>query len=74
MALFSSYDIVKKKKNIYIYIYTHTQGLVSYLQSTQKKIRHSSTNLRISNPGDRLREGKVLDTHPTQTKSSLLDF
>ena len=74
MALFSSYDLVKKKKYIYIYIYIHTQGLVSYLQSTQKKIRHSSTNLRISNPGDRLQEGKVLDTHPTQTKSSLLDF
>ena len=69
MALFSSYDLV-----IYKYIYTHTQGLVSYLQSTQKKIRHSSTNLRISNPGDRLQEEKVLDTHPTQTKSSLLDF
>ena len=43
------------------------------LPNNRTKIRPRSTYLKILNLEGRLRNGKVLGTHSTQTKSSLLD-
>ena len=64
MALFPSYNLVKIYKALFL----------NYNLPKKKKKKNSSTNLKFSNPETRLQDGKVLDTHLTQTKYGFLDF
>ena len=72
---FLDYNLVKNYKNLFPKLQSKKEnykGLLPRLQSKNEKDNALSMNQNLDS-GARLQNRKVLDTHSTQTKSSLLD-